>query len=460
MKNKLLLFPVWLLCSAFILGQAQRNLFNFDYAQFAYDSTSNYVEFYYSLNEDELTAQKVDNADYVEGTLRIIITDTLKQKPAINKEWSLKQPVNKSDSVAGRSLTGLLAFIIPRGYYNCSIKVIDKFDTTNEKTILDHFDVKPLSNDSLAVSDIQLASKIIQHSKDKKSIFYKNTFEVTPFPTAIYSKNTPAVFYYYEVYDHEITKSEQPYHLNIMVTNSQGRLFYNQTKLIKRHIDSRAEVGVIPITKFPTDIYSLKVAVLDSIHNYGMRTTKKFYVYNPSVKLVDTSNSVPSNVLTSAFGVLSQEECDNLFEKCKYIATEPEKKQYKKLRTLSGKRQFLYEFWKRRQSNSGSPESMDYRIFLKRVAESNKKYGSSLRAGWKTDRGRVLIMYGDPSEIDRYPNQDNTKPYEIWRYNNIEGGVYFVFADLTGFNDYELISSTKRGEIEDDQWQRRISANR
>ena len=79
------------------------------------------------------------------------------------------------------------------------------------------------------------------------------------------------------------------------------------------------------------------------------------------------------------------------------------------------------------------------------------------KEGWQTDRGRVYMIYGEPSEIERFPNETNTKPYEIWHYNEIEGGVVFIFGDITGFNDYQLLHSTKRGEIRDDYWMRRIA---
>ncbi|MHA1988555.1 MAG: hypothetical protein ACW98D_18135, partial [Promethearchaeota archaeon] len=68
----------------------------------------------------------------------------------------------------------------------------------------------------------------------------------------------------------------------------------------------------------------------------------------------------------------------------------------------------------------------------------------------------VHIMYGEPTEIERYPNQIESRPYEIWSYDSLEGGVVFIFADLTGFSDYQLVHSTKRGELRDDNWQRRI----
>ena len=50
-----------------------------------------------------------------------------------------------------------------------------------------------------------------------------------------------------------------------------------------------------------------------------------------------------------------------------------------------------------------------------------------------------------------------TKPYEIWRYESIEGGVIFIFGDITGFSDYQLLHSTKRGELRDEYWVRRIA---
>ncbi|MCW8824752.1 MAG: GWxTD domain-containing protein, partial [Ignavibacteriaceae bacterium] len=79
--------------------------------------------------------------------------------------------------------------------------------------------------------------------------------------------------------------------------------------------------------------------------------------------------------------------------------------------------------------------------------------------GWKTDRGRVFLVYGEPSEIDRHPNETDTRPYVIWIYESIEGGVLFVFGDLTGFSDYQLLHSTKRGELRDDSWRRRIAVH-
>ena len=83
---------------------------------------------------------------------------------------------------------------------------------------------------------------------------------------------------------------------------------------------------------------------------------------------------------------------------------------------------------------------------------ANQKFGNAMGEGWKTDRGRVLIIYGLPDEIERFPNTIDTKPYVIWRYHNLEGGAEFIFFDRNGFGRYELIHSTYRKELNNPSW--------
>jgi len=118
------------------------------------------------------------------------------------------------------------------------------------------------------------------------------------------------------------------------------------------------------------------------------------------------------------------------------------------------KRQFLQAFWGRREAASeikGTPKRADY---LQRVTFANENYSHFQKAGWQTDRGRVFIVYGPPDQVERHPSEVDSKPYEVWSYFQIESGVEFVFLDKTGFGDYELVHSTKRGELRDDDWER------
>ncbi len=457
MKNLILLFAF--LCFAQLsFAQQNKDLFDFDYAQFAYDSSSNYVEFYYSLNQNAMTIKSSDSARYVEGILSISIQDTALKTFAVNKEWKIQHKLQR-DTSAVQNLVGVLGFAIPKGFYKCIISMKDLYNEKNVKTLVDYLSIKPFQLDSLAISDIQLASNIIQDSDNKNSIFYKNTYEVTPQPTLVFGDGLPLVYYYCELYSRSKNVNGGPMNYIVTIKNSRGRILFSKTQAIARDVESRVEVGAVPIVKYPTDSYSIEVMLMDSADNYGVRSLKRFFVYNPKIKAVDTINYQQSSMISSIFGVMSAEECDDFFNKSEYIASKPEIDQYKKITDLTGKREFLFQFWKKRNPDPSSSKNDYLKEYMERIQTADQRYGAFKKAGWKTDRGRVYIIYGEPSEVDRYPNQTDTKPYEIWRYNDIEGGVEFDFGDLTGFGDYQLLNSTKRGEMSDDNWQQRITTN-
>ncbi len=92
--------------------------------------------------------------------------------------------------------------------------------------------------------------------------------------------------------------------------------------------------------------------------------------------------------------------------------------------------------------------------YLKRVTTANRDFRVLGRDGYKTDRGRVYIQYGPPDDYDRHPNETNSRPYEIWTYHSIQGGVIFVFVERQSGGDHELVHSTHRNEISDQNWQR------
>ena len=434
----------------------QKMNFEFDYAQFGYDSLSNYVEFYYSFNQACLQFVDTDTTDYVEGILKIEISDSTSGENIIDKQWIISNEV-KDTIELNRSLIGVIGFIINEGSYLVSVTGSDANNPTSKKVISEFLSIKPFLVSNTAISDIQLSSNIIPGSENTSSIFYKNTYEVTPLPASVCGEKQPILFYYSELYNLQFNPSENDLRMDEMVINSKGQLVSTKSKKISKSIDSRVEVGMVKVHKLPTDTYTLLVNLIDSSANYGVSSSKRFFVYNPSVAPIDTLQQTVSAVLSTTFGAMSEEEIDDLFAKSKYIASVPEQDKYNSLSTPEAKREFLYNFWKARDENPSDDQNAFYVNYLKRIEAANARFSALGKQGWKTDRGRIYLIYGEPSEIDRYPNQTETKPYEIWRYESIEGGVIFVFGDVTGFNDYQLLHSTKRGEMRDDYWIRRIA---
>ena len=117
------------------------------------------------------------------------------------------------------------------------------------------------------------------------------------------------------------------------------------------------------------------------------------------------------------------------------------------MKGVDPKRTFLTDFWRRRQP--GEREE-----YMSRVAYANANYTVMMREGYRSDRGRVTITYGRPDDIERHPNETDMRPYEIWSFHNIQGGVIFVFVQRNQAGDYELVHSTHRNELHDENWDR------
>jgi GWxTD domain-containing protein len=448
---------LFFVCSVF--PQNNKFGFDFDYAQFGYDTTSNYIQVFYDFNQNDLTVHKTDTANYVQGILSIAIMDSVKGDTVLNRSWSVVHNVSTDTAAQNKSLVGVLSLVVREGIYRFVITGKDAGDSLKVRKMIEYIHVKPFIGSKASISDIQFASRIIQNSPDTASIFYKNTYEVIPIPSLIFGENQPVLFYYSELYNLKYFNNDDPLKVERLVYNSNGKLVNKKEDVIKNTINSRVEVGVLPVNKFPTDSYTFVEVLMDSTTKFGISSAKRFYVYNPEIVSKDTSVSARSEMLGSEFNTMTKDELDALFQEAKYIATNVEINKYKKLNTLEGKRRFMYDFWKERDTDPSTPRNEYYQDYLKRVQISNERYSTLGMKGWQTDRGRIYLTYGEPSEIDRYPNESNTKPYEIWHYNDIEGGVIFVFADLNGFSQYTLINSTKRGELSDDNWQQRITTN-
>jgi GWxTD domain-containing protein len=454
---KFLLSFFLFLSSPFITSAQQKIEFDFDYAQFAYDTSSNYVEFYYSFGQRGLAQVKNDSVTLLEGILDIKITDTLTHELIVDREWKINHEI-KDTLDMNKSLVGILNFIIPAGKYICEISGRNSKDSTISRNYKEAITVEPFIDSSFAVSNIQFASKILQDSPNKNSVFYKNSFEIIPLPTSILGENQPVLFHYFEMYNLQNINAGFPLKLNVSVLDSRRNVHFQKSKEISRETDSRVEVGTVLVNKYPTDTYTIIVSLFDSLKNYSVSSAKKFYVLNPSVEVNDSVYGEITDVFATQFGAMSEEELDDLFEKSKYIAAGGEIDQYNSLNGREGKQKFILQFWNQRDTEPSTLQNEFFMEYLKRVEYSNQHFKALGKKGWRTDRGRVFLKYGEPSEIERYPNQIDTKPYEIWYYNEIEGGVIFIFGDLTNFSDYQLIHSTARGELRDDNWQRRISS--
>ena len=452
--KKLVIFSV--LIAATIIKAQDFNV-DFDYSRFFYNDSSSYLEIYYSFYQPMLKQVKADDQLIVKGILNIKLINKENSDTLINKNYQFENIVSDSLSEENqKSFTGNIAYIVPLGEYNCIFTGMDGNDMTKIDSLSFPLSITALPQDRVAISDLEIAS-LIKHSDQNKSMFYKNTYEVVPNPSGIFGQEIPVLYFYSELYNLKVDVGSDNLKVDHLLLNSRNKTVYNKVRLFPRNSNSAVDVGAINISKMPSGAYTLVNVATDSVKNLTVYSSKKIFIYNPSI--IDTTPIITADnsMLTSEFASMSEEELNQAFDESKYIATKQEKEQWDALKSEDAKKKFLFDFWRARDLTPDTPVNEFKREYFERVKKANANFTNIQRKGWKTDRGRVLLIYGEPSEIERYPNQVDTKPYEIWHYNELEGGVIFVFADLTGFSDYTLINSTKRGELSDPDWQRKIS---
>src|ERR1700722_18180009 len=140
-----------------------------------------------------------------------------------------------------------------------------------------------------------------------------------------------------------------------------------------------------------------------------------------------------------------------------YIISPEERHAFLHLATNEEREQFIEAFWQRRNPDPDSPENTFKEEHYRRIAYANEHFASGI-PGWKTDRGKIYIMWGAPDEIDSHPTggtwdrpadqgggSTTTYPWETWRYRHLDGeglgeNVELEFVDPTSTGEYHITS--------------------
>jgi GWxTD domain-containing protein len=127
-----------------------------------------------------------------------------------------------------------------------------------------------------------------------------------------------------------------------------------------------------------------------------------------------------------------------LNEDVRYIITDEERSDFKKLTTNDQRDKFVEDFWNRRNPTPQSSENPYKEEHYRRIAYTNQHFAADL-PGWKTDRGRMYIMFGPPDSIESHPGF--SPPSEVWRYSYIKDigkDVTFEFVDTCKCGEYHM----------------------
>lgn len=99
-----------------------------------------------------------------------------------------------------------------------------------------------------------------------------------------------------------------------------------------------------------------------------------------------------------------------------YLLTEDEYRRYGRLKTDEAREAYVRRFWNRLDPDASTQEN-EFRVrFEERCREADARFGTFPGTGWRTDRGRVLILLGEPDAIEKQSGDPNSIEREIWVY--------------------------------------------
>ena len=118
--------------------------------------------------------------------------------------------------------------------------------------------------------------------------------------------------------------------------------------------------------------------------------------------------------------------------------TGEEQKIFNHLPDAAARREFIDDFWDKRDPDPGTEANEFKDEFFVRIAYANKHFKEG-RPGWKTDRGRIYIYMGPPDKVEEsfsHGDPDVRGSIIWWVYYTYELGI--EFGDEGGTGEYRI----------------------
>ncbi|HYO46373.1 MAG TPA: GWxTD domain-containing protein [Gemmatimonadota bacterium] len=295
----------------------------------------------------------------------------------------------------------------------------------------------PLISDMLMTNQVR---KDVRLQEGAYLPYLIGTTMFNPNPRRAFYRDSPMLYFYYEVNPEALPEPQESVALDMRVNDAGGAMVKD---LGKRTItvteDRNFDVGAFSIAGLKPGHYQLEVACADC--GSGLSSSSAFEVLPPETeRLAFLEPETPAQgPALQYYGDLSLAQVDSVISVLDIFLTPA---QQELLGTLNetGKKQFLNRFIETADPNSESPGNEFKEAVEQRVAYANQFFTSSQNPGYKTDRGRIYLLYGPPTETIDKPVEATVGPYVIWTYSG--QGETFAFGDFRKDGSYQLIYST------------------
>ena len=450
---KKLISYIFVFVTLALTGNSQNMRAYLSYSIFNTPVNEPYVETYLTVNGNSIGYLMLDDGSY-QGTVEVQILFKIGDSIVNYAKYDLLGPMLKDTLEKKLDFIDVQRYALPVGNYNIEISLVDKNSDQTKKTSYDTFTIE-FPDDNMAFSDIELLSSYKE--SDKEGVLEKNGYELTPYIFNYYPQSVDQLSFYIELYNSKTVLDNAPFLLTSYV-----RPFEIDKKLDQYFHRKRVnpEQVIVVLSSFdivglPSGNYLLVVEARSRTNE--LLTSKEIFFqrYNPDAK-PDLNLVVLNTQNTFVEGIRSRDTLEQYIKYLSPISTDIERAFVKsQLETADDEelRRYLLNFWQERDKLN--PE-MAWDDYLLRVKQANANFKSVSIEGYRTDRGRVYLQYGQPNVISEQYFEPAAYPYEIWHYYQLgdQRDKKFVFYthDMVT-NDFQLIHSNAVGELSNYRWE-------
>lgn len=463
MYNKRIVAGVifWLFCFGAVLPLYGNQLdFFVHYARFLDEERKPYVELYYSVYAFNVLHNQNAEGNYrakVQLEFELIrLSDSSVVYDANSTLKGFELP-DTAGLAKNYFLMDQYRYRLEPGQYLLKARARDlgAADSVPHTRVWTEFEIEDPQQHPRYISDFQFYQKMEETTPPSESEFnpfYKYGYQVTPAYSGDLFVQQDSLRFLCEFYDLDSLLNGEPYFISLSILPGTGsRKLVDYSKLYRPRMpkDFALFRGDFDIRMLPNQTYQLLLEIKLNDGTLMASRKQNIYVDNGLESLEEVA--AETDLYDYYYGY-TEAQLDSLIPALAYIATPGEESFMKGLRTYKEKKDFFYTFWKRRRSSDDSPIGAEWYRYKEAIDYANREFTTNIREGWKSDRGRVLLKYGPPNDLERF---DDPLVYEIWTYNELDGqnGVYFVFWNRErASNELLLVHSTKRGETFNPEW--------
>jgi GWxTD domain-containing protein len=307
--------------------------------------------------------------------------------------------------------------VVDPGKYRVSLALADKRSSSvfrNEFKV----DVKRESDQIPRMSDIQFVQAANSVDSAPAGVFRKANLDIVPSVSRSFGgTDSSRLLYYLELY--QGPDSGQDVVVETIIRNNSKGMLYRDTLYVRLDSTIVRQLRNVAVGEMAPGDYDLEV-----------------YLRGRRMKRLD-QRIEPFTIAWSQEGLLKH-DFKAALDQLAYIAPGSDVNKIKKLKTLEERIAAFNQFWLDRDPTAGTPENEVKREFYRRVNYANRVFHHLRKDGWRTDRGRIYIVYGEPDQIDDYPMSSNLPPYQIWHYYKEGAYKRFAFVDENEDGDYRL----------------------